>query len=423
MHRKSILPALAAALLGVIAVQPAEAQQDGGSSYSIFNLGDIRQAVTASGVARGGSEVAVTSPRTINGTNPALWGDLETVSVQAGMSFAQYQVSDDNSSLYQNRTSLQNFSAGFPMSDVYNSALVLSIRPYSTVNYLTQLASRVPTAAGDTADGTISYSGDGGISEATFGASFAPIPEVTIGVAGSRFFGAIRNSSGVSFPDGSLNPAVYQRNDVFGGWGFRAGLAARPIEGLTIGGVFESGSNLNRERHDIAAYVDRSPQGSEEVVDTTASDTQTVKLAPRITAGASYRTGRALLSTQVTMQAWSADDFANARNSMRIALGFDRMGNEAAGASGFDRWTLRAGAYMDQTYFNVRGTGIDEVGVSIGAGIPLTFVSRLNVGTTLDLAIEAGQRGSTDNGLTKELFGRFNLELTLGELWFIRSRR
>jgi hypothetical protein len=422
MHCKRLLAALAAAVLGVLSAPGARAQDDGGSSYSIFNLGDIRQAVTAAGTARAGIEVPTPSTRTINGANPALWGDLSAVSIQAGVNFTQYQVSDESSSLFQNRTALQNFSVGFPMSETYRSALVLSVRPYSTVNYLTQLASRVPTASGDSADARISYSGDGGISEGLLGASFAPIPEVTIGVAGSRYFGAVRNASGVSFPDGNLNPAVYQRNDIFDGWGFRAGIAARPIEELTIGAVFESGSNLTRERNDIAAYIDRSPQGNEEVVDTTASTSETVTLPPRISGGASYRTGRALISSQVTLQSWDVAEFPNARNSMRLALGFDRLGNETNG-SGFDRWTLRAGAYIDQTYYSIRGTGIDEVGASVGASIPLTLTSRLNVGTQLDFAVEVGQRGTTENGLTKELFGRFNLELTVGELWFIRSRR
>ncbi|HVK39299.1 MAG TPA: hypothetical protein VNA88_12235 [Candidatus Kapabacteria bacterium] len=419
MHRKRFLAAVVAAAIAVLAVEPAAAQTDGGSSYSIFNIGDVRQTVTASGTGRGGIEASTTSEKTINGTNPALWGDLGAVSIQAALSFVQYHVSDASSSLYQNRTALQNFSAGFPVSETYRAAFALMIRPYSTVNYLTQTTSRVPTATGDSTDATISYSGDGGITEATFGGSFAPIPELTVGVAGTRYFGAIRNASGVKFPDESLNPAVYQRNDLFGGWGMRAGVAVRPVEGLTIGGVFETGAELTRERHDIAAYVDQSTQ----VVDTTDTRTETVTIPPRITAAASFLTGRALLSAQGTFQSWPIDEYPDSRSSMRMAVGFDRIGRDAAGTTGFDRWTLRAGAFYDQTYYSIAGNGIDEIGVAIGASIPITTVSRLNVGTTLDLGFEIGQRGSTDNGLTQELFGRLNVELAVGELWFIRSRR
>lgn len=356
---------------------------------------------------------------TINGTNPAMWGDLKTVTVQAGVNFTQYQVSDASSSLSQNRTALQNFSAGFPMSEKFRSSLAIGVRPYSTVNYRTQLISRVPTASGDSTDARITYSGVGGISEAIFGASFAPIPEITVGVAANRYFGAINTGSGVSFPDGALNPAVYQRNDFYGGWGVRAGVALRPMEALNIGAVFETGSDLERDRTEIAAYVD----GFEEVVDTTGLAKSTFSLPPRITAAASFHTGRALLSAQGTFQSWSSDVYPNARNSMRIAVGFDRLGADAAGVGTFDKWTLRAGAYYDQTYYTVNGTGINEMAVTVGAAIPVTLVSRLNVGTTFDFALELGQRGSIDNGLTKELFGRFNLEFTLGELWFVRSRR
>lgn len=417
MHRSKAI--LASVMMTALAPMMLHAQTSGGSSYSIFNLGDLRQTVTASGIARGGIEGATPSFTMINGTNPALWGDLQYVAVQAGASFSQYQVSDATSSLYQNRTALQNFSAGFPMSQTYRSTFSIGVRPYSTVNYRTQLAERVPTATGDSAEARITYSGDGGISEALFGASFAPIPEVTIGAAASRFFGAINNASAVAFPETEMNPAVYQRLDYFGGWGLRAGIAARPVEDLTIGGLFESGADLVRERTDVSAYIDQN----EEVVDTTNTSSESITIPPRITAAVSYRTGRALISAQGTFQSWATDQYPNARNSMRLALGFDRIGADAAGATSFDKWTLRAGAYYDQTYFNVNGTGIDEMGVSIGAGIPVTLVSRLNVGTTLDFSLDVGQRGSTDNGLTSELFGRFNLEFTLGELWFVRSRR
>jgi hypothetical protein len=409
--------------MGMLPASHALAQNDGGSSYSIFNLGDIRQTTTASAAGRGGVEVAIPSERTINGINPALWGDLESVSIQAGLNFAQYQVSDQNSSLYQNRTALQSFSAGFPLSGVYRSAIVLSVRPYSTVNYLTRLASRVPTASGDSANAQISYNGDGGISEGTLGASFAPIPEISIGIAGARYFGSIKNSSGVSFPDGGMNPAAYQRSDLYGGWGARAGVAARPLAGLTLAAVVETGSSLSRQRFDRSSYVAQNTSGSELVEDTTNLTTATVTLPPRITAGASFLTGRALLSAQATFQSWPQDEYPRSRSSMRIAAGFDRLGREEAGTSGFDRWTLRAGAYLDQTYYTINGTGIDEMGVSVGAAIPLRPTTRLNVGTQLDIGIEVGERGTTDNGLTKELFGRLNLDLTVGELWFIRSRR
>ncbi|MBC8145867.1 MAG: hypothetical protein H7X80_09785 [bacterium] len=418
MHLSKTIIALGCTV-GMLAVNIAYGQTSGGSSYSIFNIGDLRQTVTASGAARGGIEAAVPSPLTINGTNPALWGDLRNVSVQAGMSFTQYQVSDAEGSLNQNRTSLQNFSAGFPVSEKFRSTIAIGLRPYSSVNYRTQLAENVPNANGDSTEARITYTGVGGISEFVFGGSFAPIPEVAVGVGASRFFGAINNGSGVTFPDGALNPAVYQRNDFYGGWGVRAGLSLKPVDQLTIGAVFETGSTLFRDRTEIAAYID----GFDEVIDTTAKRTENFTIPPRISVGASFLTGRALISTQATMQSWSSDVYPNARNSMRVALGFDRIGAEAPGAAAFDKWTLRAGAYYDQTYYNINGNGINEMAVTIGAAIPITIVSRLNVGTTFDIALEVGQRGTTDNGLTSELFGRFNVEFTLGELWFVRSRR
>jgi hypothetical protein len=41
----------------------------------------------------------------------------------------------------------------------------------------------------------------------------------------------------------------------------------------------------------------------------------------------------------------------------------------------------------------------------------------------MDVGIELGTRGTTENGLTQELFGKLSVELSINELWFQSSRR
>ena len=46
----------------------------------------------------------------------------------------------------------------------------------------------------------------------------------------------------------------------------------------------------------------------------------------------------------------------------------------------------------------------------------------MSAGTALDVAIEVGKRGSVNDGLTQELYGKLWVELAVSELWFVRRR-
>jgi hypothetical protein len=418
LKRNKLVSVLLVALCWFASAQQASTQTSGGSTYSIFNIGDLRPGANASGAGRAGIEVAVPSPLTLNSINPAGWSDMRYVTLQAGFAFEQYKVSDGSASLYQNNGRLQDFSVAFPYSDRYGGTIGFSIRPYSNVAYRTQLHQQVPTDTGNT-DATLTYTGKGGISEAMLGTSFRPIERLAIGATVSYYFGSIISQTGVDFPNAGLNPAVYRNEDLYHGVGARIGATVQPVDELRLGVALETGSTLKRERNMVSSYIDQGRA----VEDTTAVTTTDVKVPPRISAGASYKTGRFLLSTEGTLQSWNDASFPDARNSLRVAAGVDRLASESLNATGFERWTFRFGGFYDQTYYSVNGNGINRMGVTLGAGIPVTSFSGMNANTAIDLAIELGTRGRTDGGLTQEMFGRFSIELGVSELWFVRARK
>lgn len=414
---RSKAPAISLVAL-VLATMAAQAQTNGGSSYSVLNIGDIRGGVTAAGSGRGGIETVGLDLTSINTMNPALWGDLRAVTVQAGLSFQQFQVSDAAGTVAQNNTRVENFAAAFPYSEKFGATIGLALRPYSTVNYRTQLERSVPVSDTASVRSLINYSGIGGISQALLGTSFRAIPQVTIGVAGARYLGSIERETTVTFPEQGLNPAVYVANDLFTGWGMRLGAIVEPIPSLRIGMTFEPGASLNREENRVTAYLD----AGREVADTLPVSNSTLTLAPRFSVGAAFRTGRFILSTEAQMQDWSTSELANAGASTRVAIGTERLASESSSATGFDNWVFRLGGYYDQSYYRIGTEGIDQMGMTLGLGIPLTAVSGLNVGTNLDIAAELGMRGATDNGKTKEMFAKLHLQFSVSELWFQRLR-
>ncbi|HVZ38939.1 MAG TPA: hypothetical protein VHI13_06660 [Candidatus Kapabacteria bacterium] len=399
---------------------PLAAQSSGGSTYSIFNIGDLQTGTTASAAGRAGVETAVPSNTIINSLNPAGWQDLHVVTLQAGMNFEQYRVSDGNTSIYQNNSKLQNFAACFPWSESLGGTVAFAVHPYSTVTYRTMVQAPVNTGDSNTTMES-TYGGHGGISEALVGSSIRPFPWLALGATADLYFGSITSTTNVSFSDPNLNTANYQTTQRYVGFGGRFGVQAKPFEELRLGAVYETGGRLNRQSVVSTTVQDNGNQ----FYDTLSSTEQDVNLPARITFGAALVTGRFLLSSDVSMQSWNRTEFPNARNTARYAVGVDRLASTSLNASGFDRWAFRMGAYYDQTYYRP-GTadGIDQMGVTLGLRCPLSTMSATNnSNTAMDVALEFGQRGKTVGGLTKETYGKLSLQLSVSELWFVRSRR
>ena len=346
------------------------AQSGGGSTYSIFNIGDLRPSTTTSSAGRGGVEASVPSPTSINSINPAGWSDLKLVVLQAGMNFEQYQVSDPSGKLSQNSSRLQDFSIAFPYSDRFGGAIALGVRPYSTVTYRTAQEHDIQMSD-STTKARVTYTGHGGISEGILGTSFRPVDWLTLGVAGSAYFGSISSTSAVTFPTAGLNPANYETSDQFVGWGFRGGVHLDPTPELRIGAVFESGSNLTHQHIASSHYSEADTV----VTDTSANVEGTLKLPPRITVGASYLLGRSMLSAEGSMQSWGSEQFSTARPATRVGVGYEYMPSPSVNASGLERWSFRLGGYYENTYYQLEnGTGINQMAVTLGTRCPLGVV-------------------------------------------------
>jgi hypothetical protein len=418
MNRR-IFPLLAVVVVLGLGYSPVAAQTSGGSTYSSLNIGDLQPTTSVAGQGLAGVESAMPMPGNLNSLNPAGWADLRSVTLAAGMNFQQYQVSTASQSLYQNSTRLQGFSVGFPFSETHGITAAILFRPYSTVNYRSQLTQRIPIAGTDTALSTITKQGSGGVSQAVIGSSFKPIEQLTVGAGLDWYFGAIESRSNVEFDNSSLNPATYLTSDQYRGVGGRFGMQFRPVEGLQLGATMQTSATLNRVR----LLINNSLDASGQIVDTTGTDTADLSVPQRLTVGVSYQMGRSVLGTEFSTQDWGSSAMTSATAATRYGLAYQYTASESINAEGFDRWTFRAGASYEDTYYRTPNGAISQLGFSLGVGFPLAAYNRLNANPAMDVALQFGTRGTTDNGLTREAFGKLSVELSLSELWFLKVRR
>lgn len=128
-----------------------------------------------------------------------------------------------------------------------------------------------------------------------------------------------------------------------------------------------------------------------------------------------------LIAADVSMQSWKDYSFLglkdSLRNSLRISAGAQYTPSERGIKSYWQTVQYRLGGYYSQTYLQLKGTQLNEYGITTGLGLPIRRGFN-----TIHLSAVIGTRGTTDNNLIKENFVRISLGVTFSDRWFIKPK-
>lgn len=390
----------------------------GGSNYSIFGIGDIREDVGAGYAGMAGTALAVPSAYAINLMNPSASSYNLTTRLQVGFQMQQYQVKTSERSISQNNGEADGINMVFAIDTAAGIGAQFGIRPYSTVNYLFRLRGPVEGEfSSDTAQTT--YDGSGGMSSLYLGASFRPIPDLSVGAEIMHYLGSIRSRSFTEVEVANARDIEFSDVRGFKGTGMRFGLMYRGIEKLTIGATAEFNGNVGVDESFVFPGIVNSG-GVILSPDSTVSSYSSIVLPFTLGLGISYRTGEFLwaadwVSRDFTDFTYRTSEVASVtfRNSNRYSLGMQWFGALDPSRATLEGAIISAGLGYNEQYYVVNGQEINELFASIGAQFPLT--SRVNA----DIGISGGMRGTTDNGLFQDSFLKFSFAVSVGDTWFI----
>jgi hypothetical protein len=385
----------------------------GGSNYSIFGIGDQIKTIGASYDGIAGTSIAIPSDYSINTNNPALWSYVTHTRLSAGYRFNQNYITNKDFSLYQNNGKIDGIKILFSIDTSLGIAAAFGVVPYSSVNYL--ISTPVfKNIEGLELTGQNYYSGSGGLSQAFLGASIKLTDYASIGIMGLAAFGKISNSIRTIFYDyyGYSSETLFE--DYFSGIGYKAGIYINPIKNAGIGIFYESNPELDYQRK-MTYY-------SQLVTDSSSSLNLSSKIPSRFGLGLSYTLGKVMLGFDYIQQDFTNFDYKGGplvkfKNYSSISFGLKRLGNKSLSAELADRITYNLGFGYNQLYYNISSSDINEIYGSFGFEIPIVGTAILNTAITL------GSRGTNDNGLLKEMFGRLNIDISIGEIWFKPYRR
>jgi hypothetical protein len=134
-----------------------------------------------------------------------------------------------------------------------------------------------------------------------------------------------------------------------------------------------------------------------------------------------------ILQADLMAQQWSQlsvlGNNSSLRNSLRATMGLQYQARQMGRGNFITSTQYRIGFRYHQTSLEFGGVGLNEMAVNLGMAFPLPYRTRLGEPVSrVNLAVEAGQRGTTANNLVRESFLRISLGITINDKWFNRYR-
>ncbi|MBA4058191.1 MAG: hypothetical protein C0490_25975, partial [Marivirga sp.] len=302
------------------------AQSISASPYSVYGVGLLKSRNSSQNRAMAGTGIGGRDPISINTRNPASYTSIKTITqvFEIGMFMERDRYETDNRSSSSVVGNLTTINYWFRFSNKW--AGTFGLAPFSNVNY--NISSR--RKLGTDESSTVSYSGNGGLSEFYFGNGYQLTKNLSLGATGSYIFGSMEKTetidSGIGTGTGVTNKI--HGNKLTADIGAQYEIFLKKSRSISVGLTYSPRFRMNTER-DVTAHESFAS-------DTlwTESVSQVDYILPaRIGSGLSFQTQRTIYSLDVTYSEWSKarlEDDVKLRNTIRFSFGFEYKGSADA---------------------------------------------------------------------------------------------
>ncbi|MGD1044639.1 MAG: hypothetical protein ABR936_04815 [Bacteroidota bacterium] len=391
----------------------------GGSSFSRYGFGDILRYGDSRTYAMSGTGIAFIDDGFINGLNPAGLARISFTRFSAGFEYNNFLSKDETGSSFYSTGGFQGLSFAFPILKDDGIIMSAEFTPYSKVSY--GITSSLFDTLTQSLKNTTFY-GSGGLSYIGLGLSASPLTTLHVGARLNYMYGSTKQYQTTSFNNTDLTPTTFDRTAYYSGFTFTLGTIYEGIANLldvpalrsfTIGLTLTTATSLDADVQ--RTYSASSYSSSDSIV--TENGTAGIPLS--LGFGLSYlHQNRYRFLGDLVTENWGSTKYfgshpAELRNSLRTSLGFEALPEKSA-ETFWKRLVYRAGLAYNSTYYQINGIGINEFFVSGGLGLPMGPESQLNIG------LQVGVRGSTDNLLQKDTIVRLSVAVSASEIWFLK---
>jgi len=409
------------------------------SPYSRYGIGDLQSTQNIRNISMGGISYGFRDSSMVNYANPASYTAFDTLSFvfETGVSTQFDQLQTSNIRQVSNYTSLANLVFGFHITRWWGASI--GMLPFSSMGYnISDYQTQQNFGLMET-----QYQGSGGLNQFYIGNAFKLLKSLSIGFNTSYIYGTLNNTRTVSFPDSISVLAVQLINSTqVHDFMFNYGLQYEKRFGirnnkksitnkykLAIGFVYNASTPLSSTQDSFAYRFFTTSTGTQSIRDTIVNSENTkgkIKLPQAFGGGITLgkeeipgKTDSWLIGFDYKTQNWANfSDFGvkdSLKNSMSASFGMEYTPKNGIVSNYWRRIHYRIGARYDKTYLELHNSQLSEYAVGFGFGLPLRRSK-----TSINLGVEAGQRGTINNELVKEDFVQVVFSLSVYEYWFIK---
>ncbi len=405
--------------------------QVGVSPYSSQGLGNLVTPGFTHNMGMGGVGIATGNGLRINNLNPALLYRNTLTNFDVAFSVEVNDLKSSDATIRQTNGGLAYAAFVFP-AIINRLSISVGLNPYSKVGYAGQ---DTTTIAGSDKIASVALQGDGGLSQVFVAGGARVYKNLSVGLKLSYIFGAIdrtmsiaplvANSFATSYKESVYHAGIVPEAGVY----YAINIGKNSL--ISVGAIYQPQTQLKSSQNVTLASLVQLAQ------DTVASSVGSTVLPQKFGLGIGIEKPLAyMVGLDVSVQNWAnfATSYENdlqlpanksnmLQNSMSISLGGELIPDASSVNSYLKRVAYRLGLKYQRTPYlamidpsQTSNTQIKDIGVSVGFSLPLNNLSSLN------LALEAGKRGNTDNGMIRQNYYKLTLGVSFSDRWFVRRQ-
>lgn len=404
------------------------AQSIGNSPYAAFGIGDVKYDNTADINAMGGISTAYIPDfnNSFNFSNPSANKNLELTAVKFELTNENNFFKTDYQSLSKTKHSnyISNVSIAFPLAKKVKFGL--GFQPYSSKKYNTLVSTTL-------SDGSVRgnlFTGNGNLSTVQAALSYQVTPELGLGFRSNFYFGNLYDIDEVVDSNAELVNGYETKNKIKT-FNFTLGTTYQKKIGedqkFTLGGTYTFGNTgIMETMYTNSTYYYNSSGDKQNISiidEKSSTDKQLIPI--QFSLGAGY--GRDLkwfAGLQYDFKKGETVQFLGQPfkydNSSRISAGGWFVPNINNFRNYFSRVIYRYGAYYEQGSLVLNDKNINKFGITFGASLPFANISSGRL-SGIDLGIELGKRGTTQNNLINQNFINLKVGINFGAKWFNKT--
>ena len=394
------------------------------SPYSKLGIGLTTGPALINNMGMGGLGISNGNGLHINNVNPALLYKNNLTSFDAAFASEINNLSNSEETKQTVKGGLSYVAVAFPVIPL-RWTFSVGLMPYSTVGYsITESRSVEGSDEATVAD--LNATGSGGITQVYLSNGVKIFNNFSLGLKAAFLFGSIVDETSfiLDLPPPNYKSTLEERvtfSDVVFTPAAHYSLKFGQNTFLNMGVTYQPKTSVSAEG--FTSLQRRSP-----VTDLPIGTDTLTEESGKVTLPTQYGFGISLekplkytIGVDLQLFNWSEfrnfnGDHDNMQNSYKISFGGELIPDISSIDSYFKRMQYRIGGSYQLYPFTINNQQISGYSLNFGASFPVFNFSSLN------LAVEYGERGTTQNELIKESYFQIHIGATFNDRWFVRRR-